>query len=136
MPENQSTSPNNSAWDQFPDFDASARAAGEIYGREDTGAKSTALTRPISYPPYIAISAVGGLAIAVAGFVLSLVYGAVWPVLVLVCGLSILWFSSWAARRAERRGKQININTWDHIQWTATQSQSLPQQAGQTSPTA
>lgn len=112
-------------------------ASVDLYARQVPSPDATATVRSISYPRYVPILSIAGFAMSVSGFVLSLALSAIWPMVILVFGLTILGLGSLGARRAERQSRHHpNFEIWSELNWTTTPSQGLPQQAGHMSATA
>lgn len=123
-------------WENLPDYDASSQNAGDINGLRFADGKSSGSTAPVKYPRYVGPMAILGFTVAVGGFVLSVVFVSVWPVMILIGGLLVLGLSSLSARRAERKSSQINIDSWNLYQWDSTKLPNLLLQVDRTSPTA
>jgi hypothetical protein len=135
MPENQNMSPSGNGmtdWEHIPNPRVSAAEDPRAYldGVPEQG--SSMMSRPVRYPRYIAIAAIGGFSVSVAGFALSIAILDVWPVLVLMTGLGVLYGSSVAARNLEKRVRRSGLRFWTRANWTSTSTPNLHPQADHT----
>lgn len=126
----------NLSWEHLSDFDASAKGTHTVNEGHIADGRSSGFIAPVRYPPYVAVVTILGFAVTIAGFVLSLVFVTVWPVMLLIGGLVVLGLAALSARRAEKISRRFNIDVWNLYQWDSTRSRNLPPQVGHTSPTA
>lgn len=135
-PQIEASSRGGEAWRDIPELGASADIKPHNYGATPAGVGLGAGGSITAYPQHGIILTIVGFAISVSGFTLSVAFLEIWPVGILVVGLSVLWVSTIIARRAETRSfGGMNAHAWHEVEWTPTKLEPLHPVMGHTSPT-